>query len=196
MHFISPRRLVATVIVAVLAASCESPPPRPTFPDIRFSGTPIRLAVGNIQVENQFKAGFQPPHVEHLFPVPPQRALENWVRDRLVAAGGAARARFTIADASVIETELKKDGGIAGAFTKEPAQRYDATVQATLSIVDDHGVALLTATVKAARSQSVLEGITPNEREKTWYEMTNALMADFDQQMSVEISGHFGGYFQ
>ena len=47
-----------------------------------------------------------------------------------------------------------------------------------------------------ARSQSVLEGITPNERDQTWYDMTKALMADFDQQMSAEISGNLGGYFQ
>ena len=41
-----------------------------------------------------------------------------------------------------------------------------------------------------------LEGITPNDRDNTWYAMTKALRADFDKQMSAEISGHFGGYFR
>ena len=191
------RSLGLLLAAAAMLAACESPPPRPTFPDIHFTGAPIRLAVASVDVASEFKSSFQAPHVEHLFPVPPQRALENWAHDRLVAEGGAARARFTIQDASVIETELKKkDEGISSAFTKEPSERYDATVQATLQIVDDHGLAVRTVTVKASRTQSVLEGITPNDREKTWYEMTKALMDDFDKQMQTEISSHFGGYFK
>jgi hypothetical protein len=192
------RFILVTLALAGALSACESPPPRPTFPDIRFTGEPpIRLAVGAVDISSDFKPSFQSPHVEHLFPVPPQRAMENWAHDRLVAAGGTPRARFTIQDASVVEVELKKkDEGLTGAFTDQPAQRYDATVAATLQIVDDHGLAVRTVSVKASRSQAVLESITPNDREKTWYEMTKGLMADFDQQMSREISGHFGGYFQ
>ena len=191
--------LVTLLALGFTLSACESPPPAPTFPDIRFtSAPPIRLAVSNVEVQSDFKPTFQAPHVEHLFPVQPARALENWARDRLVAAGGSnAHARFIIQDASVVEVELKKKSeGITGAFTKEPAQRYDATVAATLQIVDDRGFPVRTVTVKATRSQSVLEGITPNDRDKTWYDMTKALMAEFDQQMSTEISTHFGGYFQ
>lgn len=192
------RPTIAVLALTGALVACESPPPRPTYPEIRFTDqAPIRLAVSVVEVRSEFKPSFQSPHVEHLFPVPPARAMENWAHDRLAAAGGNARAQFTIQDASVVEVELKKkEEGLSGAFTKEPAQRYDATIQATLQIVDERGLPLRTATVKATRSQSVLEGITPNEREKTWYDMTKALMADFDQQMSTEISAHFSGYFQ
>lgn len=192
------RFVIPALALTGALAACESPPPRPTFPDIRFSSErPIRLAVSGVDVQSNFRPSFQAPHVEHLFPVPPARAIENWAHDRLAAGGGNARARFVIEDASVIEVELKKkEGGITGAFTKEPAQRYDATVAVTLQIIDDHGVPVRTVSVKASRSQSVLEGITPNDRDKTWYDMTTALMADFNQQMSQEISDHFGGYFQ
>ncbi len=75
-------------------------------------------------------------------------------------------------------------------------RRSYATLRATLEIVDGRGFALRTVTVKALRSLSVIEGITPNERDQTWYDMTKALMADFDQQMSAEISANLGGYFQ
>jgi hypothetical protein len=197
MRFGTLRSMIVAFAVAATLAACESPPPRPTFPDIHFTGAPIRLAVSAVEVQSEFKPSFEAPHVEHLFPVPPQRALENWAHDRLVAAGGPARARFVINDASVVETVLKKkEEGISGAFTKEPSERYDATVQATLSIIDEHGLAVRTVAVKAGRTQSVLEGITPNERERTWYEMTKALMDDFDKQMEIEISSHFGGYFK
>jgi hypothetical protein len=189
--------IVVFALVGSLAA-CDTAPPRPTFADIRFTGEPpIRLAVSAVDVRDDFKPSFQSPHVEHLFPVPPERALENWARDRLVAAGGSARARFVVVDASVTETELKKkEEGITGAFTKEPAERYDATIQANLDILDASGMPVRSVMVKAQRSQSVLEGITPNERDETWYNLTKALMADFDRQMSAEISAHFGGYFQ
>jgi hypothetical protein len=185
--------------VAGTLAACTSPPAPPTFPDIRFTGeAPIRLAVSTIQIQSDFRPTFQSPHVEHLFPVTPAHAMENWVHDRLVAAGGSNTfARFVIKDASVVEVELKKQKeGITGAFTTEPAQRYDATIAATLQIVDEHGLPVRTVEVRVTRSQSVLEGITPNQRDQTWYDMTKTLMADFDRQMTAEISGHFGGYFQ
>ncbi|HZB92769.1 MAG TPA: hypothetical protein VE397_15085 [Stellaceae bacterium] len=189
--------VIAFALSAVLAA-CTSPPPAPTFPDIHFTGeAPIRLAVSNIAVESDFRPSYQAPHVEHLFPVPPEHAMENWAHDRLIAAGGNATARFVIEDASVVEIQLKpKSEGITGAFTRDPAQRYDATIAARLDIVDDHGIPVRTVEVKVTRSQSVLQGITPNDRERTWYDMTQGLMADFDQQMSAQISAHFGGYFQ
>jgi hypothetical protein len=191
-------RLLSPIVAMLMLAACESAPPRPNFPDIHITeGAPIRLAVGGIDIRDDYKPSFQRPHVEHLFPIPPAHALENWAHDRLVAAGGNARAVFIISDASVTETELKKkEEGITGAFTKEPAQRYDATVEVTLSIVDERGVRVRTVNVKAFRSQTVLEGITPNEREQAWYDMTKMLMSDFDRQMSGEISAHFGGYFQ
>lgn len=199
MRFGSLQFVVLALALTGTLAGCESPPPRPTFPDIHFTDEqPIRLAIGAaVDIQSNFRSSFQAPHVEHLFPVPPAHAMENWARDRLVAGGGNARARFIIEDASVVEFQLKKkEEGITGALTKEPAQRYDATVAATLQIIDDHGVLVRTVSVKASRSQSVLEGITPNDRDKTWYDITMALMADFDQQMSREIGEHFGGYFK
>jgi len=191
-------RLLSPMVAILVLTACESAPPRPNFSDIHVSGeAPIRLAVGGVDIRNDYKASFQPPHVEHLFPIPPAHAMENWAHDRLVAAGGNARAVFIIADASVVETELKKkEEGITGAFTKEPAQRYDATVAATLNLIDERGTPVRTVTVKAFRSQTVLEGVTPNDREQAWYDMTKELMNDFDRQMSAEISAHFGGYFQ
>ena len=190
--------VLALVALAGALASCTSPPPAPTFPDIHFTGeAPIKLAVSNVAVQSDFRPSYQAPHVEHLFPVPPQHAMENWARDRLVAAGGNATARFVIEDASVVEVQLKKTNeGITGAFTKEPAQRYDATLAARLDILDMRGMPVRSVEVKVTRSQSVLEGITPNDREKAWYAMTQGLMQDFDQQMSTQISAHFGGYFQ
>jgi hypothetical protein len=48
--------------------------------------------------------------------------------------------------------------------------------------------------VQTARSQSVLVGITPTERDRAWYDMTRAAMADFDRQMETEIRNNFGNF--
>ena len=192
-----PPRFLCLLIAAFALAACDTVPPRPTYPEIHFTGQPpFRLAVGAIDVRDDYKAPFQSPNVEHLFPVPPARAAETWAHDRLQAGGGTGRARFIIQNAAVIETPLKKKEGLTATFTKEASERYDATLQARLEIDDDHGVPRRSVTVTAVRSQTVLEGITPNERDQTWYDMTKALMADFDKQMSAEISSNFGGFFQ
>jgi hypothetical protein len=185
--------------VAGTLAACTSPPAPPTFPDIHFTGeTPIRLAVSTVQIRSDFRPTFQSPHVEHLFPVTPEHALDNWVHDRLVAAGGSnAYARVVIKDASVVEVELKKKKeGITGVFTTEPAQRYDASIDATLQIIDDTGTPVRNIDVQVTRSQSVLEGITPNQRDQVWYDMTKTVMDDFDKEMTAKISAYLGGYFQ
>jgi hypothetical protein len=189
------RRVLHIGAVLALVASCSSPPPRPTYPDIRFTGRPpIVLDVARVEVQSAYQAPFKAPNVDHLFPVPPARALENWARDRLKPMGRTGRAVFTIRDASVTETELPMTTGLQGALTTQPAERYDLRLEATVQIIDDGGLEARTASVKSARSQSVLENITPNDRDKAWYEMTKEAMADFDQQMESEIRGNFGTF--
>ena len=189
-------RIITALLALLLLAGCQPPPPRPTFADLRFTGEPpIRLDVAATEVRVDYRAPMQAPNVEHLFPVTLSRAAENWAHDRLLAAGRSNRAVFVIRTASATEVALPKSEGIKGAFTTEPTQRYDLRLEASLQILDERGIAVRTANGTAVRSQSLLEGITPNEREQAWYDMTKALMADFDQQMTAEIRGNFGLYY-
>ena len=194
-------RLILCVGLLAIAAGCSAPP-RPSFPDIRFtSEPPIRLDVVRIEVRDAYQPPFRAPNVDHLFPVPPMRAAETWAHDRLKATGSLGHgsldraAVFTVKDASVVEVDLPVKGGLSGMLTTQPAQRYDLTLAATVQIVDAQGIPLRTATVKVTRSQSVLQGITPNQRDRTWYDMTKAAMADFDTQMENEIRSNFGIYY-
>ncbi len=188
------RRVLVLAAVLGLAAACSNPPMRPTYPDIHFTDRPpIQLDVARIELETTYQPPFKLPNVDHQFPIQPSRALENWARDRLKPVGRDGRAVFAIRDASVVEIELPKEGGISGALTTAPAQRYDMRLEATVQILDRGGSAR-TATVQATRSQSVLEGITPNERDQAWYSMTQAAMADFDRQMESEIRNNFGNF--
>ena len=118
--------------------------------------------------------------------------MENWARDRLQATGTGRRVRVRIVDASVREVELPRTGGVRGAFTTDQAQRYDATVEMSVDIMGDRGFAERSVTAKAARSRSVPENITPNDREMVWYQLTKELMADLDVELERQIRSNFG----
>jgi hypothetical protein len=178
-------------------AACETPATRPSFPDIRFTNEPrMRLDVAAIDIQDDFHATFHAPNVEHLFPVSPEHAMENWVHDRLEATGTTRRARVRIVDASVKETELPKTPGLRGTFTTDQAERYDATAEMTIDLLNDRGFPERTVTAKAARTQSVTEGITPNQRDEAWYAMTKDLMAELDQELERQVRADFTFYIR
>jgi hypothetical protein len=188
--------IVGFVLVAGLVG-CDTPATRPVFPDIRFTDLPrLRLDVAKIEVTDEFQPSFQAPNVEHLFPVPPQRAAENWVRDRLEAAGTTRQARIRIIDAGVKEVELPRTQGLTGTFTKDQAQRYDATIEMAIDILGDRGFVERTVSAKASRSQSVAEGITPNERDTVWYNMTKQLLADENIELEKQMRTNFNYFLQ
>jgi hypothetical protein len=200
----TPHRLRFVLCVALLAcaAGCSAPPPRPVFPDIRFNAEPpIRLDVVRVEVRNDYQPPFRSPNVDHLFPVPPMRAADNWADDRLkataaIGSGGLElQAIFILRNASVIATALPQKTGSGALFTTQPAERYDLTLQADLEIADPRGIPLRTASVRVTRSRSVLNGITPNDRDHVWYDMTKDAMADFDRQMETQIRNNFGIYY-
>jgi hypothetical protein len=178
-------------------AGCETPATKPSFPDIRFTDEPrLRLDVAAVEIENDFHPSFHAPNVEHLFPIPPEHAMENWARDRLEATGTLRRARVRIIDASVKETELPRTKGLTGAFTTDQAERYDASVEMGVDLLNDRGFVDRTISAKATRSQSVAEGITPNQRDKAWYAMTKELMAELDRELERQIRDNFSFYVQ
>ena len=187
---------IGLALVAFLGG-CDTPATRPVFPDIRFTDLPrLQLDVAAIDIKDEFQPSFRVPNVEHLFPVTPEHAAENWAKDRLQAVGTTRRARVRIIDASVKEVELPKTQGLTGAFTTDQAERYDAAIEMSIDIMSDRGFPERTASAKATRSQSVAEGITPNDREQVWYNMTKALMADLNQELEKQMRANFGNYLQ
>lgn len=187
----------AALLGLVLLVACETPATQPSFPDIHFTSEPrLRLDVAVIDLQDDFHASFRAPNVEHLFPVSPEHAMVNWVHDRLEATGTTRRARVRIIDASVKETELPRTKGLTGAFTTAQAQRYDATAEMGVDILNERGFAERTVTAKATRSQSVAEGITPNQRDQAWYGLTKDLMAELDRELERQMRANFTFYIQ
>ncbi|RDD61555.1 hypothetical protein [Ferruginivarius sediminum] len=190
-----PRLMLAsmTIAVAALLGACESTPPQQSFAKLTYTHLePIRLDVADIAIEQAYDPPMEPPYVEHTMPVSPAEAARSWAMDRLRAVGSEGRATFIIENAPVREIDLETKEGLAGLFTSEPAQRYEATLQIRMTIERPDGTGSLS--VKAERATSVQEDATVNEREKTWYGLVERLMNDVNARLEKTLSRDWNKY--
>ncbi len=180
-------RCAAAVLLAALAA-CETPPPPVGYPEITFTHLPpIGLDVAEVEFVQDYLPPQAPPNVDHLFPVLPSAVARRWAADRIRAVGVSRRARVILVNAAVTETPLEKTTGLTGVFTTDQAARYDATVEVRIEIVGGRGEALGHARAVARRSRTVPENITLNDRDKVWFDLTEALMRDLDKELELTI---------
>jgi hypothetical protein len=179
----APFRLGLLAVAGLLLASCSSPPPPPTFSDIRFGGAPpIRFDAASIDIRVEFQPTFQPPEIEQNFPIPPQRALENWVHDRMQAtnSGSPNRIRVTILDASA------REGALGGGYVAHAAAQVD--------VLDEHGLVVRTAHGEATRTKVVADGLSPDELDLAWYQMTRELISTLGIELERQIRSSFFPY--
>ena len=178
-----------------MLVACQTPDPEPVFPQLSYAhfGT-IPLDVKRIEVVRGYALPAKKPNVEHLFPVSPMASAERWVRDRLKAAGRAGVAQATISRASVIEVPLKRTQGVRGVFTKDQAERYDGLIEMTVRILGDDGRQKASVMSRAERSRTVAEDISLIDREKVWFEMTEAMMNDLNASLQRQINTHLRAF--
>lgn len=183
--------LAAVFAAAVFVSGCANEVQKPGFPQISFAHLqPISLNVARVEVENRYVSPATRPNVEHEFPVSPAAAASNWGRDRLRAVGQSGTARVIVRRASVVEVPLKRSTGLKGAFTRDQSERYDAIIDMLVEVRDAQGNVRVSAESTAKRSRSVSENISLNEREKVWFSMTEAMMADLNTSLENQIRIH------
>lgn len=174
-------------LIAFAAVACETAP-SPKLPELTFTHLPpLTLAVSDIEVQYSFKPAMKEPYVDHIFPVPPQKALRQWATDRLKSRGGSERARFIVVDGSIKEDKFATNQSFTAHFKKEQSERYEATVEAVLEFVDASGMVKGSASARASRSTTVREDVSLNDREKIKFELVEKLMADFNAEMEKNI---------
>lgn len=188
-------RLAVMLVFGLLVAACETPPSQNNFAEITFRHLPeIKLNVSEIVYQSEYQAPKTLPNVDHVFPVPPERAMKNWVDDRLRAVGPANKVVFILKDASVVEERLETKGGVTGAFTTEQTERYTARMAVEMNIVDNFGNRLSTLNARTERSITTAEDLSLREREKVWFKLTEDVMRDLDQQLESTIRKVFFPY--
>ena len=190
-----PIPVLAALAALVLLSACESGSPRPAYPDLSYAHlAPIRLNVADVQVVREYVSPGTRPNVEQMFPAAPAAVAERWARDRLRPAGAEGVAIARIVNASVVEVALPRTTGVRGAVTTDQSERYDAVLEVAVeaSRRSDGRRAMVSA--RAQRSRTVPEDITLNDREKVWFEMTEALMNDLNASLERQIYDNFGDF--
>jgi len=161
------------------------------LPKITFMHLPpIQLEVTDIKVLSHDVEIFNPPDLRFRLPVTPKVALERWATDRLRIAGNSYRARLTLVSATVTESKLPVDGTIAGIFKQQASEKYSATIEATLEIIDNQGKSLALAQSQAKQMQTVREDTSLSERRRILFELVEILLKNFDDKMDDAIKRH------
>lgn len=190
-------RPLALMLVAVTLAACatEGPPKRGT-PELRFTNlAPLMVAAQGPRIQTVYVSPLRNPNVEHLMPVSPERAIRQWVQDRLHATGaGVDTLVVEIRDASVVETRLSTKKGVVGFFTDDQEAKYDAKANVVLQMRGPDGRVKAEAFTSAWRTRSINEKASLADREQIWFDLVEELMRDVDQQLETGLRQYFSDY--
>ncbi len=186
--------LLGLTVIAALTGCMEGPPVS-TPPDMTFANfQPLPINAAKIEVVDNYKPPMQDPNVEHSFRTPPYVAAERLLKKQLVAAGNDNVLRAIIEDASVVSEELPTTKGFMGAFTQEPSERLKAKVLVRFELVNPRApdVVLGHAEVIAKRDKSLMESISPADRDRAYFSLTEDLMDDLNDGMRSIVKNTFG----
>jgi len=189
--------LLALLAVVGVVAACTGAPPQPVTPRLTYDHLgAIRLDVAEVKVVEVYVPPLKAPNVEHEFAIAPAGAARRWFDDRLEAAGTAGLALAVVREASVVEVPLKKTTGVTGLVTQDQSERYDAKLVMEIEIRNAVGDKEAFVRAVASRSRTVPEGASVNDREKVYFELTEALMNDINAQLENQINQHFARYLR
>ncbi|HSY88808.1 MAG TPA: hypothetical protein VLA85_19750 [Verrucomicrobiae bacterium] len=192
-------RLLSALLITSLLAGCDTPPTRGTFPKLTYAYlTPFRLAVSRVDIVDAYRPPLAAPNVEQSFPVSPSGTAAQWGRDRLIAVGGPDRAVYTVLRGDAIETHLAipDSGGMFSDFDNPQSERYDLTIGVRLQIIEPDGRVAASVDAKATRSQTVAQDATLNDRERTWFTLTEQTMKDLNASLEKSIPQYLRSYLR
>lgn len=185
----SLRMLLALPLL--LLASCQSPEIAPRKPVSFTQYQPIGLAVGAIEIKEEYRSPLHAPNVEHLFPTSPAEAMRIWVKDRLRTQGGAKTLQVIVKDASVVQEPLPRTQGFKGVYTLDQSEKYNARLEVEMRIYGDGPLSEASISVVGTRSDTASENFSVAARDALADRMIRDLMA----LMNAELEKNFHQYF-
>ncbi|NPD65346.1 hypothetical protein HN018_17370 [Lichenicola cladoniae] len=141
--------------------------------------TPLRINVGQIQVEDHVPPPTGPNDLGPSSPVSPDQALKQMAQDRLVAAGSSGTAVFTIDQASI---------------TGQPGGALDGAMAVHLDIVSNGGGHAGYAEAHVSR-QFVPGSNSDNDGVKAeLYNLTTQMMQDMNVEFEFQLRRTLGDW--
>lgn len=188
------RRFLLVAVAALALAGCDTPPHRQNFPDVTFQHLqPFRLDVAHVEIVEAYHP--DPANdIADQFPEAPQKVAKQWGMDRLQAVGTSGEAIYTITLAQATDTGLHRSQGMSAVTNKDQSDRYDLRITVNLEVRSGSGSGAVTA--QAARSQTVAEDMTLNQREGVLFDLLDATMKDLNAQMEQLIPQYLGGFLR
>jgi len=182
------RRVLALAPLGLLAACAGDGEPPPAIERLRYDHLqPLRLAVAEIEVLDEYRPPRRAPNVEHRAPTPPYEAARKMAEDRLRAVGTTGRARFIIRTASIVEVPLPRTGGLRGMFTTDQSERYDGRIAVRLEVYAADGLKRGEVDADVHRSRSVAEGTSAALREAVWNTLVSQMMDDLNVELEFQL---------
>lgn len=180
------------LLLALSLSACKTPPNRQEFPDITFQHLqPIRLNVAHVEIVEAYRP--DPGNdIGDQFPEQPAKVARQWAEDRLLADGQQGQATYTITLAKATQTPLKRSQGMSAMTHKDQSDRYDLAITVNLEV--NAGGKAGAVTAQAARSRTVREDMTLNEREGVLFNLLDITMKDVNAQMEKLIPQYLGGF--
>ena len=185
-------KVFGPALLALALASCKTPPDRQQFPEITFQHLqPFRLDVASVRIVDAYAA--DPANdIGDQFPESPEAVARQWGEDRLLAVGSQGEAIYTITLAKATQTPLRRSTGMSAMTHKDQSDRYD--LQITVNLELRAGGKSGAVTAQAARSQTVREDMTLNQREGVLFKLLDVTMRDINGQMEKVIPRYLGGF--
>jgi hypothetical protein len=181
---------------AVALGACSTPPARQDFPEITFQHlAPFKLDVGHVEIVEAYKAD-PAGDIDDQFPEAPAKVAAQWGEDRLQAAGSQGQAIYTVVMAKATDTPLPRSQGMSAVTHKDQSDRYDLTIIAKLDLTNVAAHKAGSVTAQAARSQTVSEDMTLNQREAVLFKLLDETMKDINAQFEKLIPQYLGDYLR
>jgi hypothetical protein len=175
-----PRRAALGALLAAAAcASPEEPPPPPAGPPSYSHLTPLRLAVGRIEI----LPATDPAATRTMPPAPlsPAEVVRIMAEERLAAAGGPAVARFR----TQIATLMREPAAGGGVFSA-PTERLTCTLRCRIEIRGEDGAPAGFAEAEARRA-IVRPAGTPAERARAAEEVVRTAGSDLNVEFEYQL---------
>lgn len=180
-------RTLPALVCVLLIAACAAYQTKPR-PEITYAHkSPVSLNVRSLVVQSSYQSPGQPPNVEHRFATPPAAIVERWAHERLRTIGTSGTALFTVLSAPVTAQPLPVTKGFIGAFRIEPEEKLTITLEAQLEILDESGNRVRLASTRVTKTREIDEGLTMDEKQLFWAELTKQAMDSFDTEMERSI---------
>ena len=187
-------KVIGTALLGLALVSCKTQTGRQQFPDITYQHLqPFRLDVAKVEIVDAYQA--DPVNdIGNQFPESPSAVARQWGQDRLLAVGSQGVAIYTITLAKATQTPLPRSTGITGMTNKDQSDRFDLQVTVNLEVRSGGKSGAITA--QAARSQTVREDLTLNQREAVLFRLLDVSMKDVNAQMEKVIPHYLGGFLR